>query len=334
MTSFDIPSLRRHLSTLRAMSMLFAAGGLAMSLSGCIHNPPAVDGVQSTAPTPHDFWKPPASVLRQDTAPHPAATPPIVPVDLESRIQQLTLTDVIDLALRNNPATRVSWAQARSTAALYGVEQSAYYPALTLTGTYGTSKSITANSRVPGPRTQYGPTLSLSYLLLDFGGRSGNASAARQAVFAANLTHNATVQDVVLQVASAYFTYMSTKALLNAQQSTVQEATANMQAAEQRHQVGLATIADELQAKTALAQAQLTLETTQGNLQAARGALAVAMGLPANAPYDIEPEPNPVPVQTLAESVDSLIEIGRASCRERVLIPAGGERLVKKRSRE
>lgn len=278
-----------------------------MSLSACIHNPPAVDGVRSTAPTPHDFWKPPTAVLRQDTTPQPATASAVVPADFESKIQQLTLTDVIDLALRNNPATHVSWAQARSTAALYGVERASYFPSLTVNGTYGTSKSITANSRVPGPRTQYGPSLSLSYLLFDFGGRAGNVAAAREAVFAANLTHNATVQDVVLQVASAYFTYMSTKALLGAQQSTVQEATANVQAAEQRHQVGLATIADVLQAKTALAQAQLTLETTQGNLQAARGALAVAMGLPANAPYDIEPEPNPVPVRNIAENVDSLI---------------------------
>ena len=278
-----------------------------MYLTGCIHNPPAVDGVRSTAPSPSQFWTPPADAITRDNAPQPHATAPVVPVDLQSKIQQLTLPDVVDLALRNNPATRVSWAQARSTAAVYGSERGSYFPTLDFNAVYGRSQTVAAATRVSGPRTQYGPSVTLSYLLFDFGGRAGSVDAARQAVFAANLTHNATVQNVVLEVAGAYFNYMSTKALLDAQQSTVQEATTNVQAAEQRHQVGLATIADVLQAKTALAQAQLALETTQGNLQAARGALAVAMGLPANLPYDIEPEPNPVPVRSIAESVDSLI---------------------------
>jgi TolC family type I secretion outer membrane protein len=288
------------------MFMLFATGGLAMGLAGCVHNPPAVDGVRSTPPSPGTFWTPPAGALESAPAPTPAA--PVVPAHLSSKLQHLTLTDVVDLALGNNPATRVSWAQARTTAAAYGSERGSYFPTIAFDGSYTRNKTVSSATRFGGERTQYEPSVTLSYLLLDFGGRSGSVEAARQAVFAANLAHNATVQDVVLGVASAYFTYMSTRALLGAQQSTVQEATANLQAAEQRHKVGLATIADELQAKTALAQAQLALETTQGNLQAARGALAVAMGLPANAPYDIEPEPNPTPVRSLAENVDSLID--------------------------
>jgi outer membrane protein TolC len=41
-----------------------------------------------------------------------------VPPDLQQRIRQLTLVDVVDLALLNNPATRASWAQARAAADL------------------------------------------------------------------------------------------------------------------------------------------------------------------------------------------------------------------------
>ena len=55
--------------------------------------------------------------------------------------------------------------------------------------------------------------------------------------------------------------------------------------------MGLATIADVLQARTALSQEQLNLETIQGNLQAARGSLASALGLPANLPFELEPLP-------------------------------------------
>src|SRR2546427_10889167 len=81
--------------------------------------------------------------------------------------------------------------------------------------------------------------------------------SAREALLAADWTHNAVIQNVVLGVTSAYFDYMATKALLAAQQTTLKEAQANLQAAEERHRVGLATIADVLQAKTARSRAQL-----------------------------------------------------------------------------
>jgi outer membrane protein len=71
--------------------------------------------------------------------------------------------------------------------------------------------------------------------------------------------------------------------------------------------VGLATIADVLQARTALSQEQLNLETIQGNLQAARGSLASALGLPANLPFELEPLPTAIPVGMITQSVDSVI---------------------------
>jgi outer membrane protein TolC len=226
-----------------------------------------------------------------------------IPPDIEARIQKLTLADVIDLSLRNNPDTRISWANARAAAAAYGSQKGAYYPTIDANVGVTRSKSI---GRFAVEQTSYGPTVSLSYLLLDFGGRSGAIGQARAALVAADWTHNATIQNTVLQVQAAYFNYMATKALLTAQQTTVAEARTNLEAAQDRHQVGLATVADELQAKTALSQAQLDLETVEGNLQTTRGALAVSIGLPANVSYDVE-TPAAFPVASIADSVDALI---------------------------
>ncbi|HEX5437085.1 MAG TPA: TolC family protein [Gemmatimonadaceae bacterium] len=300
--------LQRPTPAPSAIVTLLATGGIAMLSTGCLRNPPPVAGVRSTAPSPSQFWTPPSKAIAPPTPTAAGATPPTVPADLESKLQQLQLADVVDLALRNNPATRITWENARATAAAYGSERGGYLPTLSFDGTATRSHTVGSATRFGGERTQYQPTVTLSYLLFDFGGRSNSVDAAREAVYAANLTHNATVQDVVLQVASAYFTYIATGALRDAQQSTVQEANANVKAAQQRHDVGLATIADVLQAKTALAEAQLALETTQGNLQAARGALAVAMGLPANTPYDIARPEHVIPIRHIAESVDSLID--------------------------
>ena len=56
-----------------------------------------------------------------------------------------------------------------------------------------------------------------------------------------------------------------------------------------------------------LQQAQLDLQTTEGNRQTARGALALALGFPANLPYDVDTTAGGALVATLSDSVDALI---------------------------
>ena len=64
-----------------------------------------------------------------------------------------------------------------------------------------------------------------------------------------------------------------------------------------------------LQAQTARSQAELQLQTLEGQLQMTRGALAVAMGLPANTPFDVPDVPAADSVHFIAQSVDTLIEL-------------------------
>ena len=274
-------------------------------VAGC-GRPPRVNGAAGASPSPSVPWKPPANAVKPELLVPPAQLAAIPP-DLADRVRQLTITDVVDIALRNNPATRASWSQARAAAFTFGSERGQYYPTISATGAVGRSQTPATTTRPAGRTTSYGPSVSLSYLVLDFGGRSGSIERARQELFAANLTHNSTIQNVVLQAEVAYFTYMATASLLSAERSAIAEAQANLNAAQGRNRVGLATIADVLQAKTALSQEQLNLETIQGNLQAARGGLAAALGLPANLPFDLQPLTGPLPVRALALSVDSVI---------------------------
>jgi outer membrane protein TolC len=169
-------------------------------------------------------------------------------------------------------------------------------------------KTIATQGRAAVNQTVYGASLTLSYLLFDIGGRSGATTSAREALLAADWTHNATISDVVLRAESSFLLYVAARALLTAQQSTVEEARATLEASQDRHRVGLATIADVLQAQTALSSATLAVETTTGQLAIARGALATSMGLPANLPYDVDSLRNLPPSVSVADSVDSLIE--------------------------
>ena len=267
---------------------------------------PRVNGVAAASPSPSRPWTPPPGAIKPESL-VTASVIDAVPPDLKQRLQQLSLADVVDLALRNNPATRASWSQARAAADLLGSARGQYYPDINGSATVSRIQSPATGTRPAGKRTEYDPSVSLSYLLLDFGGRSGSVEAARQNVFAANLTHNATIQNTVLQAQVAYFNYMATAALLAAERSAIAEAQANLNAAQGRNRVGLATIADVLQARTALSQEQLNLETIEGNLQAARGGLAAALGLPANLPFELEPLTGQIPVRAMTQSVDSII---------------------------
>ena len=276
---------------------------LVVLLAACVHNPPRIDGVAPTPANSSSLWQPSSSVVAaaaRDTA-H-AAGSVTVP-------REYTLAEVVDVALRNSPATRLSWSSARAAAEVYGSADGRIYPTVTVGVIANRSLQIATPGRPAGERTQYGPTLGLTYTVLDFGGRSGSIDVARQTAIAADLTHNTTVENTILQVETAAFGFLSTRAQRDAQKSDLDLATATLDAANERHRVGLATIADVLQARTARSQAELQLLTSEGALQIARGALAVGMGLPANTPVDIPEVAISDSVFFITQSVDTLIEL-------------------------
>jgi outer membrane protein TolC len=309
---------------------------MSAGVTACMPGTPRIDGEPGAPPRPSTLWPVPAAAR----TPAPSPTPPQAPAATKALAadsatagagQQLSLTDVMDLALRNNPQTRQSWALARASAEEYGASRGSLFPTVnagvnlthsnstvgstvggtqfnsgtTLDSTGGTSSRVGSSSL--GTRTQLAPTISLSYLVFDLGGRGGTIESAKQRAIAADLAHNATVGNVVLQVESTLFSFLTTRALREAQVATVQEAQADTAAAEERMRVGVATLEEVLQTRTALAQAQYQLATLEGNLLAARGDLAAAMGLPANARFEIPNVTEKEQVCEVTASVDTLI---------------------------
>ena len=288
---------------------------LALALNGCATAPPSsVRGKPATSVAPGRIWAAPDEAAAALTpkeralASHDGPNGATVPPTRVNRLQQLTLDDVVDLALGNSPLTRLSWSQARAAAAAYGSANGRFLPTVTADVIGGPSRAISANPAfLPATRRTLIPSVSLQYLLFDFGARSGTSRAAREALYAADFTHNAAVQDVLLQTQQSYFGFQSARGVLEAARANVETATQNLAAAERRREVGVATIADVLQARTALAQAELVVQGADGELQRARATLALAMGLDANRPFDVAVDTAAFPLRQLAESVDSLI---------------------------
>lgn len=252
-----------------------------------------------TARSPATQWTPPANAV-------PAATPAsrndlTLPPNFTPGMP-ITLAQVVDIALANNSTTRLAWLQARASQAGVGSAESAYLPEVDLAAQI-------ANTRTRQIKTQttFGPSLALNYLLFDFGGRAANVEAARQTLIASNFLHNQAIQDVILRTQQAYYSDLDARALLAAEDATIKERQKSLDSADARHNAGVATIADVLQARTALSQAVLNRESIQGNLRTIEGALATTMGLPATTRFDFGELPLDIPTRQVSEAVDTLI---------------------------
>ncbi|HEY4305854.1 MAG TPA: TolC family protein, partial [Gemmatimonadaceae bacterium] len=125
--------------------------------SACVHSAPKIDGVAPTPPSPASTWSPPAAVQRaaaRDTAHLALSTTPM---------KQFTLAEAVDLALRNSPATRISYSEARSAADVYGSTSGRLFPTLTAGVTLNQTRALSQPGRPADDRSAYGPSLTLSY---------------------------------------------------------------------------------------------------------------------------------------------------------------------------
>jgi outer membrane protein len=310
--------------------------------------PPGIPKIDGVAGAPSDRatpWTVPAPAR----TPAPPAEPPAVPAITDAMrrdsatagsARQLSLADVVDLALRNNPSTRESWENALAAADLYGSAKGARYPTINASinatqfsgnggfggvGGFGATPIDTtqgnARGGVGGASTgpQITPAVSFSYLIVDHGARAGRIEAAKQQAIAMNLAHNLTVENVVLQAESTLFSYLAARGLRDAEVISVKEAITDTAAAEARLRVGIGILEDVYQTRTALAQARLQLATYEGNLVTAKGNLAAALGFPANARFDIPDILSSDSVASITASVDTLINraiVGRPDLAE------------------
>ena len=264
---------------------------------------------KGASPAPATSWEPPAEAKLPPPTPPPA---PAIPPEYLKPGATLSLAQILDVGLRNNPVTRTAWFQARSAAADVGSKQAAYYPTIELDGSVVRQRVAQPGGNATYLQTTYGPSASLTWLLLDFGGRSADVEEAKRALYAADYEHNSAIQNVALAIAQSYYQYLNAKALKSAAEASLKSAQESLNSAQERHRAGVATIADELQARTVYSQTQLALQSVEGQIQTLRGSLATAIGVPANIPVEAGDLPADLNLDLVTETVDQLIEKAEA----------------------
>lgn len=225
-------------------------------------------------------------------------------------LSALSLADVVDLALCNNPQTRALWASARAQAAQVGVSTAAYLPTLAATANVSNNQSKVGSQSAVNSTSQTA-SLSISYLLYDFGARSATLDNTKQLLIAANATRDATLQGNFLSAVQAYYAVMSTQASLQSFQTDELKAQESLSAAQARYQAGVATPVDKLQAQTTLSQAKLNRIRSEGEVNNAQGTLANIMGFEASQPYTLQPVTEETPDPVIEQDIGRLIEEAR-----------------------
>lgn len=258
-----------------------------------------------TAPAPGVLWE----------SPGPLPTVPAPNQAAQSRgTGPLSLPELTEFALRNNPKTRQAWFAARAAAAGVGIEDADSLPQVTANYSVTRTLPVSATTGVVAPwLTRFGPSISLSYVLFDFGVRDNQLEAAEYRLLAANLNQNRVLQDVVFQVEQAYYRLIGVEALVRVNEQSLKNIQTALEAAQRRRESGLATVADVYRAETQVAQAQLNLTRSRGEFEKARGQLATAVGLPVNRTVSVQTLSAPPQVREITTSLNDLLERAKAS---------------------
>src|SRR5215831_959363 len=198
-----------------------------------------------------------------------------------------SLVELIDIAQRRNPATRVAWEQARQAAINVGIARAAYLPALTASAVVGWEhvvfpfpSNLVPQGFITFNAQEVYPQLTVKYLLLDFGGRSAAVGAAGQLSIAGNVAFTAAHQQLIFNVARAYFTLDGADAALRGARQGLADAKVVQQSAESLFGRGLDTIVDAQLARRGTAQAQYDLAQANTAQHDAMYTLLAAMDLP------------------------------------------------------
>ncbi len=225
------------------------------------------------------------------------------------------LAELIDLAERANPETKVAWEQAKQSAAAVGLARSEYLPILALNASAEYSRepipvpeSATMASYLDLRTEQVQPVATLEWVLLDFGRRKSGVLAAKNQLLAANLGFNAQHQQIIFNVQNAFYEYCKARGRIAVAQSALNSALEVQAAVEERFKNGLATAPDVSQARQQAASAAFDLEDVQAKERDAQVVLAETIGITPTVPlHVVDFSKLPVPTN-LEDTVEQVID--------------------------
>src|ERR1700691_1723544 len=260
--------MKRSLRKLATMLMALLGGAIA-----CAQRAPL---------SPQQPW--------QGTTTLPEPPPRSAPAFAPDPNKIYTLPELVNLAEQNNPDTRVAWENAKARAADLGISKSTLYPTVAALAIAQSARDnlFFAPSYYRQTLYTFSPALELDYTIFDFGRRLDEIAVSRNNLLAANFLFNDTHRKVIYQVMAAYYRVLNAKGQEDAAEANLKNAQTVQQAADARLDLGLATLPDVLEARSAAAQADYDLQAAIGASEIAHGDLTTALGISPTNPLQVE----------------------------------------------
>ena len=130
-------------------------------------------GEDKAPPSPDKSWRPPQLNEYENALAHGDFTDEGSgsPVKIDPK-KAYDLPELIDVAERSNPETRIAWEQARQAAKVVGLSESSYYPYLAASAASGYQHQLAVlQSAFLADAAEQNVALDMKWLLFDFGGR-------------------------------------------------------------------------------------------------------------------------------------------------------------------
>ncbi|HTD89030.1 MAG TPA: TolC family protein, partial [Burkholderiales bacterium] len=256
---------------------------------------------EKTSPAPEQRWRA-TQPLPTVPAPKDAALP-------LTTAAPLTLPELTELALVSNSRTRQAWLAARAAAAAVGIANADSLPNISGSWSATHTRPVSGTTGLIAPwLDRWGPSISFSYVLYDFGLVAARQQAAEYRLLATNLAQNRVLQEVVFQVEQAYYQLIGIEALVRVNEQALKNLETALDAARRRRDSGVATVADVYRSETQVAQARLTLTRSRGEFEKARGQLASVVGLPINISLRVQTLSAPPQAEQAVRSINDYLE--------------------------
>lgn len=225
------------------------------------------------------------------------------------------LAELIDVAQRSSPTTRIAWEHARQAALGVGMVEATYLPLITASVFAGGFNMPLPNPVPIGARNVdisaegVTPVVAFEWLIFDFGGRDAATQAAKQGSFAANVLFNAAHQQLILDVSTTYYRYGAAQSALRLARQSLANSNAVLAAVDARLANGRATTVELAQARQQVAQSKLRVVTAEGQVRDSYQAVLNAMGVNPTLSLKIrEPKRRTLPTR-VDDTAESMIQL-------------------------
>jgi outer membrane protein len=249
---------------------------------------------------------------------------------------ELSLAELIDIALKNNPETQKSWAGVKRSQAALGVAKSPLFPQLDAQGSVTHAREVKFPNGPDTVFSSYGGELNLNYLVCDFGETRAAVRAAKQDLSAAKWWADFAIQRVIAEVSEHYYELLNARDLLESQESSLQDAKKILKAANEMLNAGLRSENDCLVVKASVSEILLGLAQQKAAAEIAYGKLLTSLGVPINTTIEVETKPQAVENPLFQEGIATLLsaaEEQRADLMARQAMLAGMDEQVTRAKR-